>query len=190
MFFFGVPAASAELASALSALVDVSGLRPVRRDGLHLTQRFIGNVDDALCAAFVHALAHAHLPGAFDVPIVGLASFSQNVLFAAAKLSAPLMQLLAATDAIIDALPDEHGQLDGVKAERDARAYTPHVTLARAKNGAGSERIKALCNEHAERGFGTLRADTLTLFISKTVTGEANRYVPLAQRSLPQAANT
>lgn len=109
-----------------------AGIRPARREQMHLTLYFIGKADtDAVHAALSRVQARR-----FEVTIAALGMFSRRgrpaALWAGVEHSDAL---LALHGAIGDAL-----SADGFALE--SRPYRPHVTLARLKPDADREQIK------------------------------------------------
>lgn len=93
---------------------------------MHLTLRFIGDVDAARAREFAHELARIDLP-AFTLKLEGLGSFGGDeprVLWAGVAPCEPLDQLARAAEraARNTGLPPE------------GRAWKPHVTLARLRH--------------------------------------------------------
>jgi 2'-5' RNA ligase len=117
-------------AQLLAAMGGVAGARWQSDDQLHLTLRFIGEVDRHL-AEDVHAALCAVRYSPFDMVVAGIGSFERRgeatALWAAVAPQEKLRSLHKKIDqALIRA---------GV--EPDRRAYVPHVTLARLPRGAG-----------------------------------------------------
>jgi len=115
----------------LSIMGGVSGARWQADDQLHLTLRFIGNVD-ARMADDIHAALGSVRQPPFALEIRGVGTFSRR--------SEP--HALWAGVAPIEPLRDLHKKVDqacqraGLEPER--RAYHPHITLARLNRSAGS----------------------------------------------------
>lgn len=105
----------------------IPGARWVAPENIHLTLRFIGNVDGDQMADIDHALAQVQAPG-FDLVIQGVEHFRRGrkpaTLWAGVAKN-PLLMVLQ--DRIEAALVRA-----GIEPER--RKFTPHVTLARLKD--------------------------------------------------------
>ena len=92
-------------------------------DQLHLTLRFVGEVERPLANDLAHALAGVRAP-AFELRLAGLGSFdrrSGGVLWAGVEPAEPVKALAARIERICQAV--------GLSPER--RAFHPHITLAR-----------------------------------------------------------
>jgi len=114
----------------LSVMGGVRGARWQTDDQLHLTLRFIGEVNRHLAEDVYATLAGIrHLP--FDIALSGLGSFERRgqptTLWAGVSPREPLDSLHRKIDEAL--------RRAGV--EPDRRAFHPHVTLARLKGGAG-----------------------------------------------------
>jgi len=117
------------LARLLAAMGGVGGARWQSEDQLHLTLRFIGEVDRHRAEDVDAALGGVHHP-AFEVALAGVGSFERRgeptTLWAAVAPQEPLKTL--------------HNKVDQAIAragiEPDRRAFAPHITLARLPRGA------------------------------------------------------
>lgn len=118
-------------AALLDAMGEVAGARWQSDDQLHLTLRFIGEVDRRTAEDIAAALDAIRFP-AFDVALAPLGTFDQRgrpaVIWAGVVPSDPLKALRAKVEqACVRA---------GLEPER--RAFHPHITLARLGRGAGA----------------------------------------------------
>jgi len=98
-------------------------------DQLHLTVRFIGEVDRHMAEDVAIALAGVRQT-AFEVALSGLGSFGRNgrgALWAGLSPHEPLKGLHKRVDQA----------LTRVGIEQDTRAYHPHITIARLGRNAG-----------------------------------------------------
>lgn len=120
-------------AQLLGLMGGVAGARWMSDERLHLTLRFIGEVDRHLARDVDAALGAVHHPR-FAVAISGLGLFERRgepaTLWAGVAPLEPLRALHRKLDqALVRA---------GVEPER--RAYMPHITIARLPRGAGPVR--------------------------------------------------
>ena len=111
----------------------VPGAKWSKIENLHLTLRFIGNVDGRLYGDIVDTLGHVSVPG-FDLQLQGLGQFGErkrvDMLWAGVKPNETLIRLQAKIEQAMQRL--------GLEPER--RKFHPHVTLARLK-GAPEGRV-------------------------------------------------
>lgn len=114
----------------LAAMGGISGARWQTDDQLHLTLRFIGEVDRRTAEDVSVALRAIHHPR-FSIALNGTGSFGRTgqpqALWAGVKPH--------------DSLRALHKKVDQACARAglppEGRAYSPHITLARTKRGSG-----------------------------------------------------
>ena len=127
MRLFTALAVPDEVARALLLIqAGVPGARWSRREQLHLTLRFIGEVDGAEALAIDDALASIAAPG-FTLELKGTGSFGGKKprdLWTGAAPSEPLFYLGRKIESA----------LQHIGREPEARKFAPHVTLARLKH--------------------------------------------------------
>jgi len=120
----------ADLRQRLTGLCSgLPGARWVDGENMHMTLRFIGEVDAPGADDLDQALASVRVPG-FDITFTGLGSFASRSKVRAVWIGAePVPGLLHLRDKIESAV---------VRAgfEPEHRKFKPHVTLARLKSGS------------------------------------------------------
>ncbi len=145
-------------AALLGAMDGVAGARWQADDQLHLTVRFIGEVDRRAAADLDAQLARLHHPD-FTVRLEGAGVFERRgqpeTLWIGAGPADPLQAL--------------HHKADQACAQaglgRETRAYRPHVTLARLPRGAGP--LGEAMARIGRLGALSFRARALVLFESR-----------------------
>jgi 2'-5' RNA ligase len=158
----------------LAAMGGVAGARWQSDDQLHLTLRFIGEVDRHAARDVDAALAAVHHPR-FEIAVAGIGAFDRRgepvALWAAVAPIEPLKILHNKIDqAIVRA---------GLEPER--RAFTPHITLARLPRGAGP--VKGLLETSGGLASPPFTVDAFSLFESRP-TPEGAVYTRLERYSL------
>src|SRR5262245_48000710 len=139
--FTAVTLGSTVEAQATAGLERLRALAPKARwvhpDGFHLTLVFLGEVSDAQFPAIGDALmpvSHHHTP--FTLAIQGGGSFGApghpSVLWAGVRGDTSALQALQAEVA---------AALEPLGFPREKRMYTPHLTLARAKDPKGDKAL-------------------------------------------------
>jgi RNA 2',3'-cyclic 3'-phosphodiesterase len=147
---------------------------------LHVTLKFLGNVDEARLADVAAALGAAATVPAFAVDVRGLGAFPSatrpRVLWAAAPGSPAFARLAETVDRALAALgfaPEERG-------------FTPHVTLGRVRQPRRDVALTEALEAAATRPFGTLRVEGVALMRSE-LSPRGARYTELATVALPAA---
>lgn len=127
-----------ELKLRLSLLcAGVPGARWVDAGNLHLTLRFIGEVDEGLASDIDAALAQVRARR-FELALAGVGQFGMRMLWAGVARNEALLHLHDKIESALVRL--------GLAPE--ARRYAPHVSLARLK-GTSEPRLQAYLAEHA-----------------------------------------
>jgi 2'-5' RNA ligase len=136
----------------------VSWVKPER---MHVTVRFIGEVDEPQCSAIRSALEPALSAGAFDLTIRGIGSFPPGrpprVFWAGVAAGLGALQAVEREVA---------SRLEGLAIPRTRGDYNPHLTLARIKHAAGL-RPETLFSGLENAVFGTVCIEAVTLFESR-----------------------
>ncbi len=114
----------------LAAMGGIGGARWQSEEQLHLTLRFIGEVDRHRAGDIHAALGAVHHPP-FELALNGIGAFERrgfaDTVWAGVIPHEPLRALHKKLDAA----------LARVGVAPDERAYLPHITLARLKRGSG-----------------------------------------------------
>ncbi len=138
--FVGIVPPTPVKAQLLSLMAGVPGARWQTEDQLHLTLRFIGDVEGPVLADIELALRDIRV-AAFDLKLSGVGQFGDkrpHVIWAGLVESAPLHRLAGKVEQVL--------QRQGLPPE--TRKYTPHVTLARLKN-PNRGRVFQYLSDHA-----------------------------------------
>lgn len=149
----------------------VAGARWQDDEQLHLTLRFIGEVDGPVAEDCAAALGGVQAPG-FSVALNGVGSFGSrgrvNAIWAGVRPH--------------DALAHLHRKIDqalvraGLAPER--RAYLPHITLARFGREAGG--VDGFLERHAGLASPTFEIDDFALYESRL--GQAGASYTIVER--------
>jgi 2'-5' RNA ligase len=171
----GLAAVSAELRG------QTRGLAWVRAENLHITLRFLGEVDPGSLGQVREALTEAAASVApFTVSLGGLGGFpagrAPRVLWASVTAgSEGLETVYAAVERALVAR--------GIPGE--TRAFHPHVTLARARDPHGADGVMNVLGSGP--AFGEVRVACLHLMRSE-LDPRGARYSVLAEASLGKAS--
>jgi len=149
----------------------VPGARWNNRDQLHLTLRFIGEVDGRDASAIDDALSSIAVPP-FTLELKGVGEFGGNhprALWAGAVANDALTRLQRKIESAIQRI--------GLPAEE--RKFTPHVTLARLRATPPGRVIDYLA-DHGLYASGPFEVAEFILFSSQTT---PNGSIYVAERS-------
>lgn len=142
----------------IDAMDDAPTLRWVPDDNLHLTLRFIGEVERPLAEDLARALEGIRAP-AFSLRINSVGRFDQRgggAVWAGVDPKEPVAALAAKVDRVCFA----------AGLEPDRRAFHPHITVARFRNSAEAD-----AEEFVRRNAGLTSApfsvDSFQLFESR-----------------------
>jgi 2'-5' RNA ligase len=142
----------------IDAMDDSPALRWVGDEQLHLTLRFIGEVERPVANDIAGALSRLRSPP-FDLRVQGVGKFEQRnggALWAAVEPKQPVSALAAKVERAV--------QLAGLEPER--RAFTPHITLARW-NRRNAEAVDAFVRRNSDLHSEPFTVDRFILFESK-----------------------
>jgi 2'-5' RNA ligase len=117
-------------------------LRWVRPENLHVTLKFIGEVEAAKLDGIRSALTAIGLGAPVGLDFRGLGFF-------------PVLAR------------DIDRALEGQGIARDERAFTPHLTLARFESRGFDEKLRTAIQKNSEREFGAFEAREFHLMQSK-----------------------
>ena len=143
---------------------------------IHLTLRFLGDVEEARIPAVVDALqlaGGAAVP--FELRVAGVGAFPNihrpRVIWAGAEDKGSVLLGLAAT------IEEASRRLGFGSADHP---FSPHLTLARVKSPKGLERLSGVLERHAGDEFGTERIGAFRLMKSD-LRPQGPVYTPLAE---------
>jgi len=156
-----------------------AAVRWVEPANLHVTVKFLGQVEEAdlprVCGIMDEAVAGV---APFRVSVAGAGSFPParrpRVVWVGARADGDQLEVI-------------HRRLEaglqevGVAPER--RRFVAHVTLGRVRSSRGVDRLAEDIARSADRDFGAVTAEALTLFESK-LTRTGPTYVTLYRASL------
>ncbi|HET9810356.1 MAG TPA: RNA 2',3'-cyclic phosphodiesterase [Sphingomicrobium sp.] len=158
----------------IDAMDDSPSLRWVGDEQIHLTLRFIGEVERPLANDIAHELKRIRYPR-FDLAIAGVGRFDRRnggALWAGVEPRKPVAELAAKVDrACVNA---------GLEPER--RAFHPHITLARW-NRHNAEPARDFERRHPDLVTEPFAVDRFILFESR-LSRHGAHYVEIASYPL------
>ena len=150
----------------------IDGLRAQRAGTIHLTIRFLGEIDDAdAVAAAAAGVASRHAP--FDLRLKGLGAFPD-----ARRPRVVWVGLAEGAEPAGALARDVERAVVGLGLPREDRPFSAHVTLGRFRG-----RPRRPPPLDPDREFGRARADRLILYRS-TLTPEGAQHEAVADLSL------
>jgi len=132
----------------------VPGAKWVDAGNLHVTLRFIGEVDEGAANDIDDALVQIRAPR-FDLTLAGVGHFGTRMLWAGVERNPALLHLYDKVESAIVRLG----------FDPEGRRYAPHVTLARLKYGA-EPKIQGFLQEHALFRAAPFAVDHFSLIAS------------------------
>ena len=142
----------------IDAMDEGSDFRWQEEEQLHLTLRFVGEVERPIADDLADALSRVRAPP-LELCIAGVGRFEQRnsgALWAGVEPKPPLAALAAKVERAC--------QSAGLEPER--RAFHPHITLARWK-GRRTREVQAFLERHSGLSSDPFTADAFILFESR-----------------------
>ena len=141
----------------IDAMDDSPALRWVGDEQLHLTLRFIGEVERPIANDIAAALQDLRSP-AFELRVSGVGKFERRrggALWAAVKPKEPVVALAAKVERAVQR----------VGLEPEHRAFSPHITLARW-NRRNGDAVDAFLQRNSNLRSNAFPVDRFILFES------------------------
>lgn len=163
---------SRELRRRADAAADRAKITWVPPDRMHLTVRFIGEVDEGKATAIGAALGAPVEVEPFNLTLCGAGTFPSR--------GTPRVIWVGVTEGREGLLAVERevtSRLTPLGISEEERVYSPHLTLARVREAAGL-RAASLLDGLTDRRLGTVRIDAITLFQSR-LSPKGPSYIPL-----------
>lgn len=142
----------------LRDLARVKGLKPVEPHALHVTLKFLGDVEEALVGSIgktIEGSCQGIAP--FQVEVTGSGTFppkgGARVVWAGLKGAEPMATIAARLESSLEPL--------GFAPE--GRGFKPHLTLARVKDASASNQTRAIAMDYEASAFGSKMVDEVLL---------------------------
>lgn len=139
---------------------ETRGARWVRPEGMHVTLKFLGETDPKILPDIRRALGEIHSASAVEMHFRGLGFFPNEqrprVLWCGIAASPNLAEIAAGVESALEPLG----------FPREARAFVPHLTLARFPVPGGHQKLLRAAEELKEYDFGTTRESQMYLYQS------------------------
>ncbi len=152
------------------------GVKWVRPDLIHLTLKFLGDIDEKSVDKVKRVVANAaERQAGFSINVGGLGVFGRpaRVLWVGVDRSVELGGFRAGLEKYL------------VKAgmKEDAQKYSAHLTIARINNFKASKAVAMLAKEHEKTQFGSFFADSVCIYKSE-LTSDGPEYTLLSRTKL------
>jgi len=146
------------IVSILSSLQSLGGdLKPVERENIHLTLKFLGNVSAPRLGEVKSSLQQV-IFSAFTAEIKGAGAFPNlnhmNVVWVGVNEGwSQVEQIYEQVEKL----------LSGLGFRREHRPFSPHITIARVRSGRKRDEVASFLQRLTEESFGTITVDKIRL---------------------------
>ncbi len=153
-------------------------LKVVKPDLLHVTLKFLGDVDEALTGEISEDIRQAaESRNSFSIGLKGMGAFPSmsniRVVWVGIEDQGKLAEIAA----------DVESSMADLGFERDRRGFKAHLTVARTRSPMGMPSVQGLIRENAVRDFGEYRVDRL-LLMKSVLSPSGPTYSVVAERPL------
>lgn len=160
-----------EIIEIQTRIKDLGELKLVEPENIHLTLKFLGEVDNGLIDRISEKLDLLSETEKFEISLKGLGAFpGQNYV----------RVIWVGIDKGADRIEELHGRIDsGLNSlgfPKDTR-FNTHLTIARVRS-IDKARLKDILNKNSDKGFGSFPADRIELMKS-TLTPKGPEYLVL-----------
>ncbi len=147
-----------ELASVLFSLQSIGGdLKTVERENIHVTLKFLGNVDPSKLAQVKAALGQVKFPP-FQLEVKGAGAFPNL-----SRINVVWIGLGEGWSHVQRIYEQTERLSSNLGFAKETREFSPHVTVARVKSSRKRDEIASLLRGLSERAFGTLQVNAVRL---------------------------
>lgn len=147
-----------QVESVTSSLVSLGGdLKPVERENIHLTLKFLGSVSISKLDEVKSALAEVTFPP-FSLEIRGAGAFPNlkrmSVIWVGIEEGWSQVELI---------YEQTERLLHQLGFSRETRPFSPHITVARVKSGRKRDEIAAFLGHLTDESFGAFNVESVRL---------------------------
>ncbi len=147
-----------QVESIMSSLSSLGGdLKPVERENIHLTLKFLGNVSASKLEEIRSALEQVVFPP-FSLEIRGAGAFPNlkrmNIVWIGIGEGWSQVELI---------YEQTEKLLHQLGFSRETRAFSPHITVARVRSGRKRDEIAAFLSNLTDESFGTFTVENVRL---------------------------
>ncbi len=132
-------------------------MKPVERENIHLTLKFLGNVSAPRLGEVKSSLQQV-IFSAFTAEIKGAGAFPNlnhmNVVWVGVNEGwSQVEQIYEQVEKL----------LSGLGFRREHRPFSPHITIARVRSGRKRDEVASFLQRLTEESFGTITVDKIRL---------------------------
>jgi|BEDMetMinimDraft_2_1075160.scaffolds.fasta_scaffold06202_4 2''-5'' RNA ligase len=142
----------------VASMLNLRGVKPVERENLHITLKFLGEINESFVEELKIALKKVKFMK-FNVHVYGLGAFPKinnpRVIWAGIKEG--FQELITLYNLVNDSIKNE-----GLRFEKD-KEFHPHVTLARVKFRENIKEVIKIINEYLNEDFGSFEVKSFCL---------------------------
>jgi len=147
-----------QVESIISSLLSLGGdLKPVERENIHLTLKFLGDVSASKLEEVESALSQVTFPQ-FSLEVRGSGAFPNlkrmNVIWVGIGEGWSQIELI---------FEQTEKLLHQLGFSRETRPFSPHITVARVKSGRKRDEIAAFLGHLTDESFGTFNVESVRL---------------------------
>jgi RNA 2',3'-cyclic 3'-phosphodiesterase len=147
--------------------VEFPSARWVRTAGIHVTLKFIGEVQETLVPQIEAALCNVHFDEPVEMKFRGAGFFPDarrpRVFWVGIDSSPNLAKIAAQIES----------QLEPLGIARESCEFKPHLTVARIQDSRGIEKLHDALRRQGPLDFGTMRTSEMHLYRSELGRGGA-----------------
>jgi len=136
--------------------LEVEGVKVVEPENLHITLFFLGEIDDRRAADVIAAMENVRTKG-FELRFSGAGVFPNPNFIRVVWVGCESKELNDIYNALAPSISKMGYELEDFRA---------HLTIARVKNPAAKEKVKAAVSKFKDATFGACLVDRIVLFKS------------------------
>lgn len=178
--FIAIYSRTEELLPLLEELEGIGrGVKPVPPENLHITLKFLGEVDEKYLAGMRNAMEEAcgSTPAfSFSIRGVGVLPSRKFIRVVYTPVARGREELV-----VLQRRMEERLVELGFKKEK--RKFTPHLTIARVKSARAKSRVLEFLSSHKNEELGEVRAERVSL-VKSTLTPKGPVYTPVEEVEL------
>ncbi len=152
------PQVLSQVDSVTSSLLNLGGdLKPVERENIHVTLKFLGSIDRGKLDQVKTALAHVRFKP-FSLEVKGAGAFPNMN-----RINVVWIGLGEGWTQVEQIYEQSENLLSEIGFPRESRGFSPHVTIARVKSARRRDEIAKFLRDLTEKNFGSFNVEKVLL---------------------------